>query len=34
MAQEFKVRRTVEEINKKIEKGEVVVLLPRSFPSL
>ncbi len=34
MAEEFKVRRTLEEINRKIEKGEVVVLRADEFSKL
>ena len=34
MNNEFKVKRTVEEINKKIEKGEVVVLTAEEFSKL
>jgi uncharacterized protein (DUF39 family) len=34
MAEEFKVRKTIEEINKKIEKGEAVVLTAEEFCKL
>ncbi len=34
MAREFKVKRTIDEINEKIEKGEVVVLTAEEFSSL